>query len=76
MTSRMTQFAIVAAVIGAIVIAYLVSRPRVPAGTGAAPSTTPGGGTTPNGQRTDESRAATIVGAGLGAAGDVVGALA
>ena len=74
MTSRMTQFAIVAAIIGAIVIAYLVSRPRVPAGTGAP--ATGGGANPPDGQRTDESRAATIVGAGLGAAGDVVGALA
>lgn len=73
MTSRMTMFAIVAAVIGAIVIAYLVSRPRVPAGTTAP---TGGSATTPDGQRSDESRAATIVGAGLGAAGDVVGALA
>lgn len=74
MTKRTTMFAIVAAVIGAIVIAYLVSRPRVPAGTGA--TTPPGDGTAPDGQRSDESRAAAIVGAGLGAAGDVVGALA
>lgn len=73
MPKRTTMLAILAGVIAAVVIFWLVSRTRTPA---APASTAASNSVESGGQRTDESRAASIVGAGLGAAGDIVGALA
>lgn len=73
MPKRTTMLAILAGFIAAVVIFYLVSRSRVPAGT-TAPTASAGGGD--GGQRSDESRITEAVGAGISGVGDVVGSFA